>query len=130
MPPAKIFIAALVDEFEILAVTYRSAIDREILEPNFVCRLLVVPGEVFGVRRLDAAFVSYALPYGRATAPIRVSKFKQSPFNLNHAAHVLNGSRPGFHWPAKLITEQGLDVVTQQLLMLHLVFKPEPYYLE
>src|SRR5882724_1063901 len=98
MPPAKIFIAAVVDEFEILAVTYRRTIDREFFEPNFVGRLLVVPSEVFGVRRLDAAF-SCALPYRptpsglpawgphcRATAPIRISQLKQSTFNLNHAA--------------------------------------------
>src|SRR5205085_3998128 len=122
MPPTKIFIAAVVDEFEILAVTYRSAIDRKILEPNFVCRLLVVPREVFGVRRLDAAFVSYALPYGRATAPIRVTEFKQSTFDLNHAAHALNGLRRGFHRRVKLIAKQMLDVINEQLLMLHLVF--------
>jgi len=79
MPPAKIFVAAFVDEFEILTVTYRRAIDREVLDPNFVCGFLVVPGEF-----------NYALPYGRATAPLVVSKFKQPTLDLNHAAHALN----------------------------------------
>src|SRR6266404_9486342 len=125
MPPTKILVATVVDEVEIVAVTYRRAIDREIFEPDFVCRFLVVPGKLFGVRRLDAAF-SCALPHGWASD----AKFKQSTFKLNHAANVLNRSRRDFHWGVKLITKQVLDVVNQQFLMLHLVFKPEPDYLQ
>src|SRR6266550_7812654 len=128
MPPTKILIATIVDEFKILAVTYRRAIDREVLEPDSVCGLLVVPREVivFGVRRLDAAFVSYALPHHptpsglpawgprcRATAPLRITQFKQSALYLNHAAHILDRSRRGFHRRVKLITKQMLDVVNQ-----------------
>src|SRR6266550_5129931 len=123
MPPTKILIATIVDEFKILAVTYRRTIDREIFEPDFVCGLLVVPREVivFGVRRLDAAFVSYVLPHRptpsglpawgprcRTTAPLAVSQIKQSTFDLNHTAHVLDRSRHGFHRRVKLITKQML----------------------
>src|ERR1041385_4547553 len=106
MPPTKILIATAIDEFEVLSVTYRRPIEREIFEPNFVLRLLVVPGEI------DRG----ALPHGRATAPLAVTKFKQSAFNLNHAAHVFNRSRRGFHRRVKLIADQMLDVVNQQFL--------------
>src|SRR5437764_14393667 len=109
MPPSKIFIAAVVDEFEILAVTYRGAIDREIFEPDFVHRLLVVPCEC-GTRILRVS-------HGRDAHTTSVSQFKQSTFNLNHAANLLNRSRRWSHRRVKLIADQVLDVVNQQLLM-------------
>src|ERR1041385_2429816 len=91
MPPAKIAVAAVVHELKIIADTDQRAIDFKIFEPNLVLRPLVVPGElvVFGVRRLAATF-THALPNGRATAPLRISQFKQSTLNLNHPRYAFD----------------------------------------
>src|SRR6266849_5796318 len=112
MPPAKILIAAGVDEFEIVAIADRCAINQEVLQKNFVRRFLVVESEivVFGVRRLVAAFSNGALPHGRATAP---TEFEQSAFNFRHAAHYFNWARRGRYRCGELIAEQMLDVVNQ-----------------
>src|SRR5690349_14737048 len=116
MPPTKIFVAARVDEFEILADTHRRTIEREIFQPHFVRRLLVVPGELV-VRTLD---------FGLWTLDgCSVAQLKQSTFNLNHTSHSREGLRRRFDWRIELIAEQMLDVVHQQLLMLHLVLETE-----
>src|ERR1051325_11804796 len=93
MPPAKVLIAAVLNEFEVIANTHRRAIDREVFQENLVCGLLVIPRERWERRHPclrstgtpPGAF--YALPHGRATAPPRVPKLKQSAFDLNHPAH-------------------------------------------
>src|SRR5712692_268435 len=122
MPPAKILIAAGVDEFEIVTVADRRAINQKVLQKNFVRRFLVVESEivVFGVRRLVAAFPNGALPYGRANAPLvtptrrgSVTEFEQSAFNFRHAAHYFNWTRRGRYRCGELIAEQMLDVVNQ-----------------
>ena len=46
MPPAKILITAGVDEFKIVAIADRRAIDRKVLQENFVLRFLVIEGEI------------------------------------------------------------------------------------
>src|SRR2546423_12948939 len=104
MPPAKILVTTIVDEFEIVAVTDQREIHLKVLEENFVLRPLVAPGELvaFGVRRLDATF-SCALHNGAATAPLAVSQLKQSTLNLDHSAYVFNGSRRGLHRNIELI---------------------------
>src|SRR5436190_23779475 len=109
MPPAKITITTGLDEFKIVAIADRCAIDQEVFEEDFVLWFLVIESEVviFGVRRLVAAF-SGALPYRstptglpgwgprcRANAPLAamsgaVPKFEQSAFNFRHAAHCFN----------------------------------------
>src|ERR1041385_6481075 len=102
MPPAKVLIAAVVDELEIVAHAHRRAIDLKIFEPNFVRRLFVVPGERWERRHLmerphpcgrvtgilAGAFCT--LPHGRATAPPRVPKLKQPTLDLNHSAHAFD----------------------------------------
>ena len=49
-------VATVAHEFEKLAVRDRCAIDREVLQEDPVLWLLIVPGKVFGVRRVDGAF--------------------------------------------------------------------------
>src|SRR5437870_7056129 len=105
MPPTKIFVAAIANEFQIVTVTYRRAIDREVLEPNFVSGFFVVPGER-GTRILRVS-------HGRDANATHVSKFKQSTFDLDHAAHPLNRRRRSFHRRVKLITKQMLDVIDE-----------------
>src|SRR5436309_2420118 len=124
MPPAKILVAAVIDKFEIVAVADRRAIDREIFQKNFVLWPLVVPGE----RKRpwerphpcpdESGFTG--IPAG-ATVP----QLKQTTFDLNHPAHAFNRRWRRLHGRVKLIAEQVLDVVNQQLLMLHLVLKSE-----
>src|SRR5258708_17250517 len=46
MPPAKILITAGVDEFKIVAIADRRAIDLKVLQENFVLWFLVVASEV------------------------------------------------------------------------------------
>src|SRR5438105_12102164 len=119
MPPTKIFVATIANEFQIVTVTNRRAIDREVLEPNFVRRLLVVPRKRWERRHPCLRFTGIL-------AGAVVPQSKQSTFDLDHAAHVLNRWRRSFHRRVKLITKQMLDVIDEQFLMLHLVFKPEP----
>src|ERR1041385_5152601 len=45
MPPAKVLVPTIVDEVEIITDTYGRAINREIFQPNFMRRFLVVPSE-------------------------------------------------------------------------------------
>src|SRR5438132_2783229 len=46
MPPAKISIATRVDEFKIVAIANRRAIDKEVFEEDFVLRLFVIESEL------------------------------------------------------------------------------------
>src|SRR2546423_8195945 len=103
MPPAKIVVATIIYEFEIVANAYGRTIDREIFEENFVLRPLVVPGE--RERTWEQPH-----PCGRFAAipGCVVSQRKQSTFNLNHAAHARNRSRRRLHRRVKLIAEQML----------------------
>src|SRR5947207_2223115 len=100
MPPTKIFVATVVDKLEIVTITYQRAIDREIFEPDFVCRFLVVPREG-GTRILRVG-------HGRDAHATSIPKLKQSSFNLNHAVHVLSRSRRSSHRRIELIAEQML----------------------
>src|SRR6266508_2743308 len=119
MPPAKISVATGVDEFEIVAVTYGRAVDLKTFEPDFVLRLFIVPGEC-GTRILRVS-------HGRDAHATRVSQFKQSAFNLNHPANFLDCFWRRLHRRVKLIAQQMLYVVNEQLLMLHLVFEAEAH---
>jgi hypothetical protein len=71
VPPTKILVAARLDEFEIITIAHRRAINLKVLEKNFMRRLLVVPRE-------------------RTTRIWRVTlvpQLKQSTFNLCHAGY-------------------------------------------
>ena len=48
---------------------------------------------------------------------------KQAPFNLRHAFDLTGRYRCGLERRVKLLTQQVLDVVNEQLLVLHLVFE-------
>ena len=61
-----------------------------------------------------------------APAPLSVSQQEQPTFNLCHPFNARNGFWLGNHRRIKLVAQQMLDVVNQQLLMLHLVLEPEP----
>src|SRR6266571_745589 len=52
MPPAEIFVAPGVHEFQILGVTHRRAIDQKIFKEDLVLWLLVIEGEGTERRRL------------------------------------------------------------------------------
>src|SRR5262249_49753584 len=107
-PPAVIVVTAVVDEFEEFAVADRRAVNREILQENRVLRLLVVPGEIVS----------------------GVTEREQSALDLGHTGHSFgHGRRAGLRRVVKG-TEQMLDVVDQQLLMLHLGLQSHPRYAE
>src|SRR5215831_5527082 len=91
MPPAEISITAIAYEFKIIANTDRRPIDLKIFKPDLVRRLLVVPGKLerrHPCLRFAAIFgcARWALPDGRATAPLRISQLKEPAGNFNHAA--------------------------------------------
>src|ERR1700694_3672289 len=122
-PPAKILIAIVANALKQIAIAHERAVEGKGLEKNLMRGLFVVEREVvvFGVRRLDAAFGSVAidaLPDGRATAPSILAQPRQSAFNLCHAFNLHRRRRGLFDKRIKLIAEQMLDVVNQQLLML------------
>src|SRR5712675_1122658 len=108
MPPAKILIASVLDEFQIVAVTNRSAIDQEVLQKDFVPRLLVIKSEW---KRPHPCGRFAGIPAGF------IPKFKQPSINLSHTAYSFNGARRRCDGRVELITQQVLDVVNQQLLM-------------
>src|SRR6185436_14235433 len=109
MPPAKILITAGLDEFQIVPNAYQCAIDLEVFEKDSVRRLFVVPGKS-GTRILRVS-------HGRDAHATSASQLKQPTFNLRHAGRRFERRGRWPHWRIKLIAEQVLDVIDQQLLM-------------
>src|SRR2546421_7717602 len=126
MPPAKILVAAVVDEFKIVANASGRTFDREVFEKNFVLWPLVVPR-----KRKRPWERPHPGPdksgFTGIGAGSSVSQLKQTTFNLHHAAHAFNRRWRRLHRRIELIAQQMLDVVNQQLLMLHLVLESEPH---
>src|ERR1700686_1223267 len=116
MPPAKILIAASLDELEILAVRNQRAIDQEVLQEHLVLWLLIIESELEPPHP--------CLRFAGISAGA-VAKFEQSAFNLCHASDCFNRGRRRRDGRVELIAKQMLDVVNQQLLMLHFVLESE-----
>src|SRR5262249_52229971 len=100
-PPAVIVVTAVVDEFDEIAIADRRAVNREILQEDRVLRLLVVPGEILA----------------------GVTEREQSAPDLSHPGPGFGPGRRAGLLRVVEVTEQMLDVVDQQLLMLHLVLQ-------
>src|SRR5215831_9391191 len=81
MPPAKVPVTTVVHELEIVADTNQCPIDLKIFEPNFVSRLLIVPGK----RERTPPGVRFT---GMPAATFK-SQLKQPAFNFNRAADFL-----------------------------------------
>src|ERR1051326_1438511 len=118
VPPTKISVAFRLNELEIFADTNRCSIDREIFKPHFVRGLFIVPGER-GTRILR-------LSHGRHAQATSVPQLKQSTVDLDHSIDARNRFRCGSERRLKLIAQQMLDVIDEQLLMLHLVLETKP----
>src|SRR6185436_7152453 len=116
MPPAKILIAAVFHEFEIAAVTDRRPIYQKVLQKDFVQRLLVIKSKL-GRPHPSGRFGG--IPAGAIT------KFKQPAIDLSHTAYRFNRAWRRRDGCVELIAQQVLDVVNQQLLVLHLALEPE-----
>src|SRR2546425_7044009 len=90
-------------------------IEREIVtEPQAIAR---------GLRVLIKGPVATA----RGSVTLSITKLKQSSLNLHHSAHAFNRDRRRGDCRIKLIAKQMLDVINQQLLMLHFVLKTKPH---
>ena len=93
--------------------------------------LLVVEREIVteprAVARGFRVLIKGPVATARGSVTHAITKLKQSPLNLHHPAHAFNRGRGRRDCHSKLITEQVLDVINQQFLMLHLVFETEPH---
>src|SRR6266446_5866831 len=131
MPPAKILITTGIYEFKIVSVANGRAIDEEVFQEHFVLRFLVVEGEIITEPRAVARGLRVLIKGPVATARCSVTRFitklKQSSLNLHHPAHTFRRDRRRRDCRIKLIAKQMLDVINQQFLMLHLVFKTESH---
>src|SRR6266851_266096 len=128
-PPTKVPITAVAHEFKKLAVAYGSLIDGKILEEDMVRRFFIVESKIqFGVRRLVAALVYITTKTTNpvASASGSVPQPKQASFNFRHAFDSHRRAGRGFHLRGELIAQQMLDVVNQELLMLHFMFETKP----
>ena len=116
-PPAKILIAVILYELEKIAVAHRRPIKGVILEEDLMRGLLVIESEV--VKTLD--FGLWILDFVPEAQP------KESAFNFSHALNRYCRGRRRLNGRVELIAKQMLDVVNQQLLVLHLVLKSQSH---
>ena len=131
MPPAKILITTVVHEFKIVAITHGRTIDEKVFEKDLVVWLLIVECKVVteprAVARSLRVLIEGPVATARGSVTYFITKLKQSALNLHHPVHTFNRDRRRRDCRIKLIAKQVLDVINQQFLMLHLVFKTEPY---
>src|ERR1700752_941576 len=109
-PPTKVLIATIVNELEKVADTDRGFVDCEVLEENLMRGFLVVECKLVGTR----------------TQPF-VANLEQSTFDPRHAHDLRRRFWQLFQWCVELITQQVLDVVNKQLLVLHLVLETQSH---
>src|SRR3989442_2750012 len=133
MPPTKVLITAGVDEFKVVAVADRRPIDEKVFQELLVLLLFIVECEIVTepravARGLRIYFIKGPVATARGSVTYSITKLKQSSLNLHHPAHTFNRDRRRRDCRIKLIAKQVLDVINQQLLMLHLMFEPEPHY--
>src|SRR5690349_20478573 len=100
-PPAEVLVAAVVDEVEVFAVGDGRAIDGEVLQEDLMRRFLVVPRKSLSLK----------------------TQRKQATLDFRGAFDLRARLWKRAHLWLKLIAKQVLDVVDEQLLMLHLVFE-------
>src|SRR5882672_8007198 len=117
-PPAKILVTTIAEKLQIVAVADQRAVEGVVLKENPVRGLFVVEGEVVIRRTEDCGL--------RTVDLCGVSQPEKSACDFRHAFVSCHGGGSGLNCRVILIAKQMLDVVDQQLLMLHLVLEAKP----